>query len=180
MRTLTVAEFVSLDGVVEAPEQWHMEYVDAEMMAAMYPADSDMDTMLLGRTTYDSFAGAFEHADPADPVVAGMNRPLKVVVTSTPDTVTWANSTTISTDVLDRVRALKQADGGSIAAIGSTTLARSLLAAGLVDELSLFLHPKVVGRGARLFPADGPAAAFTLTACAPLTSGVIHLTYAAR
>ena len=62
MRKLTVAEFISLDGVVESPEKWHMRYVDAEMFAAMYPADSDMDTMLLGRTTYDSFAGAFAGA----------------------------------------------------------------------------------------------------------------------
>jgi dihydrofolate reductase len=180
MRKLTVAAFISLDGVVEAPDQWHMEYVDAEMMAAMYPAESDMDTMLLGRTTYDSFAGGFEHADPSDPVVAAMNRPLKVVVTATPDTVTWANSTTISTDVVASVRALKDQQGGSIAVIGSTTLARTLLEAGLVDELSLLLHPKVVGKGARLFPADGPTATFTLATCAPLTSGVIHLIYTAR
>lgn len=180
MRKITVAEFISLDGVVESPQQWHMPYVDEEMFAVMYPADSDMDTLLLGRTTYESFAGAFEHGDPADPVVANMNRPAKVVVTSTPETVTWKNSTAITGDVLAGVRALKEADGGSITVVGSTTLARTLLAAGLVDELSLILHPVVVGRGTRLFPADGPGATFDLTTCTPLRTGVIHLVHTAR
>ncbi|HYN94715.1 MAG TPA: dihydrofolate reductase family protein [Pilimelia sp.] len=179
MRTITVAEFSSLDGVVEAPEKWHMSYVNDEMFAAMYPADSDMDTMLLGRTTYDSFAGAFAHGPADDPVVASMNRPAKVVVTSTPDTVTWANSTALTGDVVAGVRALKEQPGGSIVVVGSTTLARTLLAAGLVDELSLLLHPVVVGVGARLFPQDGPGAAFTLTACTPLSTGVVHLVYTA-
>ena len=75
MRTITVAEFISLDGVVESPERWHMPYVDEQMFAVMYPADSDRDTMLLGRTTYDGFAGAFAHAPQDDPVAARMTRP---------------------------------------------------------------------------------------------------------
>jgi dihydrofolate reductase len=202
MRTLIVAEFISLDGVVEAPERWHMSYVDAEMFAVMWPQDGDVDTMLLGRTTYDSFAGAFADGPDDDPVVANMNRPAKVVVTSRPDTVTWKNSTALSGDVVAGVRALKERDGGSIAVIGSTRLARTLLAAGLVDELSLLLHPVVVGSGERLFAAgaasgcsgaepavkrprletsmaDGPGAAFTLARATPLRSGVVHLVYSA-
>ena len=179
MRKITIADFISLDGVVESPEKWHMPYADAEMFAVMYPADSDMDTMLLGRTTYDSFAGAFAGGPADDPVVARMNQPAKVVVTSTPETVTWANSTTLTSDVPAGVRALKERPGGSISVIGSTTLARTLLAAGLVDELSLILHPVVVGAGARLFPETGPGASFTLTTCTPLKSGVVHLVYTA-
>jgi dihydrofolate reductase len=177
MRTITVAEFISLDGVVESPERWHMRYVDAEMMAVMYPADSDLDTMLLGRTTYDSFAGAFAHAPQGDPVATRMNALTKAVVTSEPDTVTWANSTALTGDVVEAVRALKEQPGGSISVIGSITLARTLLAAGLVDEISLILHPLLVGAGTRLFPQDGPGATFTLATCTPLTSGVIHLVY---
>jgi dihydrofolate reductase len=177
MRKITVAEFVSLDGIVESPEKWHMPYADAEMFAAMYPADSDMDTMLLGRTTYDTFAGAFAAGPADDPVVANVNRPAKVVVTSTPDTVTWANSTALTGDVPAGVRALKEQPGGSIIVVGSTTLARTLLAAGLVDELSLILHPVIVGAGTRLFPETGPGASFTLTACTPMKSGVVHLVY---
>jgi dihydrofolate reductase len=179
MRKLTVAEFISLDGVVESPERWHMTYVDAEMMAAMYPADSDMDTMLLGRTTYDAFAGAFANAPDGDPVATRMNALTKAVVTSTPETVGWKNSTALAGDVVDAVRALKEQPGGSISVIGSTTLARTLLAAGLVDEVSLILHPVIVGTGTRLFPQDGPGATFTLSTCTPLASGVVHLVYTA-
>ena len=85
----------------------------------------------------------------------------------------------ISGDVVGQVRALKERPGGSISVVGSTTLARTLLAAGLVDDLSLILHPVVVGTGARLFPETGPGASFTLTTCEPLKSGVIHLVYTA-
>ena len=141
MRKITVAEFISLDGVVEAPDTWHMGYVDEEMMAIVFPAETDMDTMLLGRTTYDSFAGAFANLPDDDPVAANMKRPAKVA--------------------------------------GSTTLVRTLLAAGLVDELSLLLHPVAVGSGERLFPADGPGATFTLATAIPLRSGVVHLVYRA-
>lgn len=180
MRKITVAEYISLDGVVEAPDEWHMAYVDEEMFAAIYPADSDVDTMLLGRTTYDSFAGAFEHGDPDDLVVGNMNRMNKVVVTSTPQTVTWVNSTTITDDLVDGVRELVAQPGGSISVVGSTSVVRALLAAELVDELSLILHPLVVGKGERLFPVTGPAAEFTLTTCTTMRSGAIHLVYTAR
>ncbi len=179
MRTITVAEFIALDGVVESPEQWHMSYINDEMMAVMYPPDSDMDTMLLGRATYDSFAGAFASAPASDPVAGIMNGLSKVVVTSAPDTVTWTNSTAVEGDVVSAVQSLKASSGGSISVIGSATLARTLLAAGLVDRLSLILHPLVVGRGARLFPADGPGSSFTLTTCTPLSTGVVHLVYTA-
>jgi dihydrofolate reductase len=179
MRKLTVAEFISLDGVVEAPDTWHMSYVDEEMFAIMWPAGTDVDTLLVGRTTYDSFAGAFANGPDDDPAVAAMNRPAKVVVTSRPETVTWKNSTAITGDVLAGVRALKAAQGGSIVVVGSTRLARTLLAAGLVDEVSLLVHPLVVGAGERLFPADGPGATFTLAGATPLRSGVVHLVYRA-
>jgi dihydrofolate reductase len=178
MRKLIVAEFIALDGVVESPEKWHMRYVDAEMFAAMWPADSDVDTLLLGRVTYDSFAGAFAHGSDDDPVVANMNRPEKVVVTSADGDLSWKNSRKLEGDVVPAVRALKAEPGGSIAVVGSTRLARTLLDAGLVDELSLLLHPVVVGTGERLFPAAGPDATFELAACTPLRSGVVHLTYA--
>jgi dihydrofolate reductase len=177
MRKIIVAEFISLDGVVEAPDTWHMAYVDEEMFAVMFPADTDVDTMLLGRTTYDSFAGAFADAPDDDPAAANMNRPAKVVVTSDPATVTWKNSTALTGDVVAGVTALKEADGGSIVVVGSTTLVRTLLAAGLVDELRLLLHPVVVGSGERLFPAEGPDATFTLAGATPLRSGVVHLVY---
>jgi dihydrofolate reductase len=177
MRKLTVAEFISLDGVVESPERWHMSYVDEEMFARMWPEHSDIDTLLLGRVTYQSFAGAFAHGSDDDPVVANMNRPAKVVVTRTLDDLSWRNSTALTGDVIEEVTALKEKPGGSIAVVGSTTLARTLLAAGLVDEVSLLLHPVVVGTGERLFPPAGTGATFTLATCTPLRSGVVHLVY---
>ena len=177
MRKITVAEFISLDGVVESPERWHMSYVNDEMMAAMYPPDSDADTLLLGRTTYDTFAGAFASAPASDPVGSAMNGLTKVVVTSTPETVTWVNSAALTGDIVAGVRDLKASPGGSINVVGSTTLARTLLAAGLADELSLFLHPLAVGHGERLFPAGGPGAGFSLATCTPFSTGVVHLTY---
>jgi dihydrofolate reductase len=106
-----------------------------------------------------------------------MNRPTKVVVTRTLGDLEWRNSTALTGDVIEEVTALKEKPGGTIAVIGSTRLARTLLAAGLVDELSLLLHPVVVGSGERLFPPDGPGAAFTLASCTPLRSGVVHLIY---
>ncbi|GAA0926480.1 dihydrofolate reductase family protein [Virgisporangium aurantiacum] len=177
MRKLIVAEFIALDGVVESPERWHMTYVDAEMFAAMWPAGSDIDTLLLGRVTYDSFAGAFAHGSDDDPVVANMNRPEKIVVTGKAGDLSWKNSRKLQGDLLPAVRALKAEPGGSIAVVGSTTLARTLLDAGLVDELSLLLHPVVVGTGERLFPPAGPGATFELATCTPLKSGVVHLVY---
>jgi dihydrofolate reductase len=177
MRKLIVAEFIALDGVVESPEKWHMSYVDAEMFAAMYPEGNDMDTLLLGRVTFDTFAGAFAGGSDDDPVVANMNRPEKVVVTSRAGDLPWKNSRRLDGDVVTAVTALKAGDGGSILVVGSTTLARALLDAGLVDEVSLLLHPVVVGTGERLFPPSGPAATFALASCTPLRSGVVHLVY---
>lgn len=177
MRTLIVAEFIALDGVVESPERWHMSYIDAEMFQAMWPEGSDVDTLLLGRVTFDSFAGAFAHGPDDDPVVANMNRPEKVVVTSAAGDLPWKNSRKLDGAIVPAVRALKASDGGSIAVVGSTRLARTLLDAGLVDELSLLLHPVVVGAGERLFPAEGPGATFGLASCTPLRSGVVHLVY---
>ena len=177
MRKIVIAEFIALDGVVEAPDRWHMPYVDEELFAAMWPAGSDVDTLLLGRVTYDSFAGAFAHAPDDNPVVANMNRPEKIVVTGTAGDLSWKNSRTLVGDVVPAVRDLKAGGGGSIAVVGSIRLARTLLAAGLVDELSLLLHPVVVGTGERLFPVTGPDATFGLTSCTPLRSGVVHLVY---
>jgi dihydrofolate reductase len=177
MRTITVGEFISLDGVVESPEKWHMPYVDEEMMSAIWSEPAD--TMLIGRVTYESFAGAFAGLPDDDPVGGPMNRPEKVVVSRTLSELTWRNSRLLPPgDVAARVAELKAAPGGPIAVIGSTTLVRTLLAAGLVDRLSLFVHPLVVGSGTRLFAADGPRLKLTLEKCDVLASGVTHHRYA--
>jgi dihydrofolate reductase len=178
MRKIIVAEFISLDGVVETPEQWHMPYVDAEMMAAIGAVQARIDTMLLGRVTYEAFAGAFAGAPAEDPIVAQMNKLEKVVVSSTLRDPHWANSRVLAGDVADGVRELKERPGADILVTGSITLVRSLLQAGLVDELSLMIHPIVVGAGQRLFADDGPRVSLTLTSSEVLGSGVTNAFYA--
>lgn len=178
MRKIIVAEFISLDGVVESPEQWHFPYLNDQMMSAIWSMNATTDSMLLGRVTYQSFAGAFAHAPADDPVAANMNRPTKVVVSSTLKELEWANSVLLTGDVVDEVRKLKQQPGLDILTTGSITLARTLLRAGLVDELSLLVHPIIVGKGVRLFEDGAPTAGLKLTRSDTFSTGVMHLVYA--
>ncbi|MEV4536142.1 dihydrofolate reductase family protein [Asanoa sp. NPDC049518] len=176
MRTITVGQFVSLDGVVESPEKWHMPYVDEEMMQAIWSEPAD--TLLLGRVTYDSFAGAFAALPDDDPIGGPMNRPAKVVVSRTRPSLAWRNSRLLPEgDLTSRVAELKAGPGGPISVVGSISVVRALLAAGLVDRLSLLVHPLVVGVGQRLFPAEGPQLRLTLEKCDVLRSGVTHHLY---
>jgi dihydrofolate reductase len=177
MRKLVVAEFISLDGVVEAPETWHFPYLSPEMFAAMGQSAAQTDTMLLGRVTYQSFAGAFADTPDDDPVGAMMNRPTKVVVSTTLTELDWRNSVLLTGDVVEGIGRLKETDGLNILTTGSTTLVRTMLRAGLVDELDLLVHPIVVGSGIRLFEADGPHIGLKLVDCATLPNGVTRQIY---
>ncbi len=163
MRKILVGEFISLDGVVEAPERWHFPYVDEQMMASMWGLGARTDTMLLGRRTFESFAAGFANAPSDDPVASQMNKPLKVVVSTTLSDLGWKNSTLLPAgDVVERVRELKAQPGADILTTGSTTLVRTLLAAGLVDELHLLV---LVGTGTRLFAARAQRVPLTLVSC---------------
>jgi dihydrofolate reductase len=178
VRKIIVAEFISLDGVVEAPEEWHFPYVNDEMSAVMWALNGECDTMLLGRTTYQSFAGAFADAPADDPVASQMNRPAKVVVSATLEELAWARSTLLTGDVVAGVTELKNRPGASILTTGSIRLARTLLRAGLVDELNLLIHPIVIGGGAqRLFEDDGPRIPLALAHTATFSTGVTHAVY---
>jgi dihydrofolate reductase len=178
MRKIIVAQFISLDGVVEAPDKWHFPYVNDEMFAVMWALNDECDTMLLGRNTYQSYAGAFANAPADDHVAAQMNRPTKVVVSATLKELTWANSTLLTGDVVAGVTELKNKPGGSILTSGSTKLARTLLRAGLADELNLLIHPIIIGGGAqRLFEDDGPQIPLALAHTATFTTGVTHAVY---
>jgi dihydrofolate reductase len=178
MRKIVVGQFISLDGVVEAPDQWHFPYVNDEMMAAMWELNAATDVMLLGRVTYQSFAGAFANAPADDPVAAHLNRPAKIVVSATRPELGWANSSFLTGDVVEGVRALKEQPGGDILTTGSITLARTMLQAGLVDELSLLVHPIIVGKGVRLFADGADTVGLRLVKSATFTTGVLHLVYA--
>jgi dihydrofolate reductase len=177
MRKIIVGEFISLDGVVEAPEQWNFPYVNDEMFGVLGALNAESDTMLLGRVTYQSFAGAFANAPADDPVAAQMNRPAKVVVSKTLDNLEWKNSTLLTGDVVEQVAKLKDQPGQSILSTGSITLVRTLLRAGLVDELNLLVHPIIVGAGRRLFEENADRLPLTLVHSATFSTGVVHLVY---
>ncbi|MBC6456996.1 dihydrofolate reductase family protein [Actinomadura sp. HBU206391] len=178
MRKIVVGEFMSLDGVVESPEKWHFPYLDDEMGQRIMSQMLESDTLLLGRVTYQTFAGAFANAGAGDPVAAQLNAIRKVVVSSTLETAEWQNSIVLTGDAVTQVGKLKGQPGKDISVTGSTTLVRSLLRAGLVDELRLLVHPIVVGGGERLFEADGDQIPLKLVDSKTFGSGVLALTYA--
>lgn len=177
MRKIIVAEFSSLDGVVEAPERWHFPYAGEELYGAMWAVNAEIDTLLLGRVTYEAFAGVFASAPADDPVAAQMNKPVKVVVSSSLRDPVWAGTTVLDGDAVAGVRALKEQPGAGILVTGSISLTRTLLRAGLVDELHLLVHPIVVGAGERLFETDGPQIPLSLISSQPLSSGVTNNKY---
>jgi dihydrofolate reductase len=176
MRKLTVAEYVSLDGVVEAPETWQFPYMNEEVVGVIAAQGAQTQTMLLGRVTFDVFAGAFANA-PADDPIAGTLNGLEKVVVASREPARWQNSTRLEGDVVEGVAKLKEGDGGPILTTGSITLARTLLSAGLVDELSLLVYPIVLGGGLRLFEEGGPRVPLQLVSATPFRTGVIHQVY---
>lgn len=166
--------FISLDGVIEAPETWHFDYFNDEMGAAVGELMAGNDGMLLGRQTYDEFAGYWPNADPADPITGQMNGSRKYVVSTTLTDPAWENSTVITGDVKAELTALKH--DKQLGTTGSATLVRWLLEQGLVDELHLLVHPVVVGHGKKLF-ADGAKVPLRLASATTFTTGVLHLVY---
>jgi dihydrofolate reductase len=177
MRKIVVAEFISLDGVVEAPERWHFAYLNDEMQNVLYTQAAQTDTMLLGRLTYDSFAGAFADTPAGDPVGDMMNRPRKVVATRSRTSLDWRNSEILRGDLVEEAARLKAGDGPNILVTGSISVARQLLRVELVDELHLLVHPIVVGKGKRFFEDHGPKIPLELAGCTAFATGVTHQVY---
>jgi dihydrofolate reductase len=177
MRKIVAGLFISLDGVVEAPDQWHFPYFNDEMGEAVGSQIAAADTMLLGRRTYQEFADYWPH-QPSDVEPADyMNNTPKLVVSTTLKTVEWQNSTLINGDVRQELSRLKQLPGKNLAITGSGTLVRSLLRDGLLDELRLLVHPIVVGSGKRLFDDIGGQVALKLVDTQTFSTGVLSLTY---
>ena len=167
--------FISLDGVIEAPESWHFPYFNEEMGAAVGELMTGNDATLLGRQTYDEFAGYWPNADPEDEMTGVMNGARKYVVSTTLSEAAWENSSVVSGDVEAELAALKQHTG--LGTTGSATLVRWMLERGLVDELHLLVHPIVVGKGKKLF-VDGDTVPLQLVSSTTFTTGVLHLVYA--
>jgi dihydrofolate reductase len=166
--------FISLDGVIESPETWHFPYFDDQMGAVVGDLMSGNDATLLGRQTYDEFAGYWPNADPDDPITGVMNSARKYVVSNTLAEATWENSSVIIGDVAAELTKLK-ADT-RLGTTGSATLVRWMLEQGLVDELHLLVHP-IVGHGKKLF-AEGATVPLELVSSTTFDTGVLHLVYA--
>lgn len=178
MRKIKSNFFISLDGVVEAPDRWHFPYFDDEMGAAVGAGFATTDAMLMGRVLYDEWAGYWpDHAD--EPFGDVINEMKKYVVSSSLHTAEWQNTEVVSGDVAQKLTDLKAQDGGDISMSGSATTVRWLLGEGLLDELNLLVHPLAVGGGmARLFPPDEPAIPLKLLRSQTFGSGVLNLSYA--
>lgn len=182
MRKITAGVFISLDGVVEAPDQWHFPYFSDEMGAAVDATLGAADTVLFGRKTYDSFAGAWPEREAAGEEDAGFAKKLgdarKIVVSTRKLEFTWRNSEQLQGDFVEAVTALKNEPGGNIALSGSISVVRQLLAAGLLDELQLLVHPIAVRKGMRLFDEGDTAVPLRLLSSETFQTGVLNLIYA--
>ncbi len=177
MRKIVAGLFIALDGVFEAPDQWHFPYFNDEMGNAVDEQMKAADTMLLGRRTYEEFAGFWpsQTADDID-IAPYMNETPKLVVSNTLTSVDWQNSTLISGNVNEQLAEAKRQPGKNISITGSGTLVRSLLRDGLLDELRLLVHPIAAGKGKRLFDDDSQYP-LHLVESRTFSTGVLYLTY---
>jgi dihydrofolate reductase len=177
MTKIVAGLFVSLDGVMEAPETWHFPYFNDEMGEVVASQMAAADTMLLGRRTYEEFAAYWADKGSDVELADQMNDTPKLVASTTLTTVDWKNSTLIEGDVADELRRLKEGPGKDIAITGSATLVRSLLRTGVLDELRLLVHPIVVGSGRRLFESEEERIPLKLVDSKAFSTGVLYLTY---
>lgn len=179
MRKIVAAEFVSLDGVVEAPDKWHFPYWSDEMGQAVGEGFATSDAMLMGRVLYEEWAAYWPRQNPEEnPIAAQMNGLRKYVVSTTlEEPLEWSNSTLIGGNVAEEISKIKEEPGKNITVSGSGALVRSLLEYGLLDELKLMVHPIIVGGGKRLFEDGGDRKGLELVDSRTFGTGVVYLTY---
>jgi len=173
MRKIVADLFVSLDGVVESPEQWTGPYFTDDIGQMIGSEMAQADTMLLGRVTYQTFAASF--ANQAGGMADQMNAIPKIVVSATLEAADWQNSTLVASP--SELADYKRQPGRNIAISGSAGLVRSLLGQGLLDELRLLLFPVVVGSGQLLFDKVTERLPLTLLDSRTFSSGVVRVTY---
>jgi dihydrofolate reductase len=184
MRKLFVTEFVSLDGVIEAPggeathphSGWVFDFISDEQMRWKLAEVMEAESLLIGRTTYEGFSAAWPPRDGefADKMNA---MPKYVASTTLSGELTWNNSTLLEGNVLEAVAGLKQGDGGPIMVAGSGSLVHALHEAGLIDEYRLMIFPVVLGGGLRLFPDSPDKTVLKLVDTSVFPSGVAVHTY---
>lgn len=178
MRKILAWLYVSVDGVVEAPEKWAHPYLDDELGQAAQAGMEAADAMLLGRRTYEEFAAYWPHKTAEDdPFADYLNNTPKYVVSNTLESLEWRNSTLVSGDLVKEITELKEQPGKNIGIVGSATLVLSLLCEGLLDQLDLLLFPLVVGTGKRLFEEGTERLPLKLASSRTFGNGVVGLTY---
>jgi dihydrofolate reductase len=178
VRKVVALELVSVDGVIESPEQWAFSYSDDETVEANAAGMAASDAMLLGRVTYEGLAAFWPNQPGGTPMVDYINSVPKHVVSRTlVEPLEWNNSILIKGNVAEGIAELKRRPGKDITIIGSGALVRSLLRYGLLDELGLMVHPVVLGGGKRLFEDEGDGKALELVDSRTFGTGVVYLTY---
>jgi dihydrofolate reductase len=190
MRELIIAEFITLDGVIQAPGGededtdggfkyggWTQPYWHDDIGTHFSEAMSQADALLLGRKTWQGHGAAFDPMPVGDPFGDVMKGVRKYVVSTTlTSTSLWRNSTLISSNVVEEVRKLKAQDGKNILLDGSSVLAHTLIENDLVDEYALHVYPLVLGSGKRLFP-EGKHIGLKLVEATPTPTGVVYMRY---
>jgi dihydrofolate reductase len=169
--------FMSLDGVVEAPNKWHFPYFNDEMGATISRGMETSGAWLMGRRLYDEWSSYWPAQSDDEPFASFINNIPKYVVSNSLTDATWNNTTVVSGDVAGQLQAIKEKVDGDIGISGCATLVRWLLANDLLDVLDLLVHPIAVGSGQRLFE-DTPTYPLRLLQHSAFSTGVLHLTYA--
>jgi dihydrofolate reductase len=181
MRTLAINQNITVDGSIEMLADWFdpQGQADEDLLEELQRQQSELESLLVGRRTFESFRAYWpELTDDATGISDHLNRVQKYVVSSTMTDPQWENSTILSGDPVEEVRALKERPGQDIVATGSISLCHTLIAAGLVDEYRLFVYPAVQGRGRRLFPDGFVCPELRLLDAKAFRSGITYSRYA--
>ena len=186
VRDLVVTENITLDGVIDASEDWFQPTgsEDPDATAELAQAQSEhmaaADAVLLGRVTFEEFRGFWPNqTDDQTGISEYLDNTMKYVASSTLTDPAWQNTTVLRGPLADEVAALKAQPGKAIVATGSVQLVHGLVPTGLVDEYRLFVYPVVVGRGRRLFPDRTARSGLRLIETRPFRSGIVLLRYRA-
>ena len=177
MRKIVVSMFVTLDGVMEAPNQWSFQFGSKEQQQYKFDELFACDTLLLGRVTYQGFAAAWPNMSGTGDYGVRMNSIPKYVVSTTLQEAEWNNSKIIKNNVSEELSILKQQTGQDILIFGSSALVNSLMQDDLIDEYRLMFFPIIVGSGKRLFQDVNNKKTLRLIETKTFSSGVVVLSY---
>jgi dihydrofolate reductase len=176
MRKIIVSEFLSLDGVFEAPHTWHFPYISDDFNEFNMAGIHNSDIMLMGKATYEEFASVWPNMTQNEYGIADkLNNAPKYVVSKSLQKANWQNTEILRS--VAGVQSMKAEGEGNIGMTGSGTLLQGLLQAKLIDQLDLLIHPIVVGKGKRLFPEGCPQIPLALSESRVFKSGVVLMRY---